>query len=102
MDSDRHPQHNFQHLPSPLAARHQTKVQCKKREERSLSPEDADSVLSGDDCSAATTTSTRDESHLAAGSDLDMETSSVYSCDAEGYYTSFQFDSGLKTLKVIN
>ena len=69
--------------------------------QRSTSPEDADSVLSGDDCSATTTTSTKDgESHLAAGSDLDMETSSVYSCDAEGYYTSFQFDSGLKTLKV--
>lgn len=27
------------------------------------------------------------------------ETSSVYSCDTEGYYTSFHMDSGLKTLK---
>ncbi|XP_049301053.1 uncharacterized protein LOC125774824 [Anopheles funestus] len=27
------------------------------------------------------------------------ETSSVYSCDTEGYYTSFHVDSGLKTLK---
>ncbi|KAK6644763.1 hypothetical protein RUM43_001036 [Polyplax serrata] len=30
---------------------------------------------------------------------LDGETSSVYSCDTEGYYTSFHMDSGLKTLK---
>lgn len=29
----------------------------------------------------------------------EMETSSVYSCDTEGYYTSFHVDSGLKTLK---
>lgn len=29
----------------------------------------------------------------------DGETSSVYSCDTEGYYTSFHMDSGLKTLK---
>lgn len=29
----------------------------------------------------------------------DDETSSVYSCDTEGYYTSFHMDSGLKTLK---
>nr|XP_023023553.1 uncharacterized protein LOC111511756 [Leptinotarsa decemlineata] len=29
----------------------------------------------------------------------DGETSSVYSCDTEGYYTSFHLDSGLKTLK---
>lgn len=29
----------------------------------------------------------------------DMETSSAYSCDTEGYYTSFHVDSGLKTLK---
>ncbi|XP_063706193.1 uncharacterized protein LOC134835252 [Culicoides brevitarsis] len=27
------------------------------------------------------------------------ETSSIYSCDTEGYYTSFHMDSGLKTLK---
>jgi hypothetical protein len=27
------------------------------------------------------------------------ETSSIYSCDTEGYYTSFHVDSGLKTLK---
>lgn len=29
----------------------------------------------------------------------DDETSSAYSCDTEGYYTSFHVDSGLKTLK---
>ncbi|XP_029175749.1 uncharacterized protein LOC114944137 isoform X2 [Nylanderia fulva] len=29
----------------------------------------------------------------------DGETSSVYSCDTEGYYTSFHMDSGLKTLR---
>lgn len=29
----------------------------------------------------------------------DGETSSIYSCDTEGYYTSFHMDSGLKTLK---
>lgn len=29
----------------------------------------------------------------------DDETSSAYSCDTEGYYTSFHIDSGLKTLK---
>lgn len=29
----------------------------------------------------------------------DGETSSAYSCDTEGYYTSFHVDSGLKTLK---
>lgn len=29
----------------------------------------------------------------------DMETCSAYSCDTEGYYTSFHVDSGLKTLK---
>jgi len=29
----------------------------------------------------------------------DGETSSIYSCDTEGYYTSFHLDSGLKTLK---
>ncbi|XP_018318465.1 Nance-Horan syndrome protein [Agrilus planipennis] len=29
----------------------------------------------------------------------DMDSSSVYSCDTEGYYTSFHMDSGLKTLK---
>ncbi|XP_076290081.1 NHS actin remodeling regulator GUK-holder isoform X2 [Lasioglossum baleicum] len=29
----------------------------------------------------------------------DGETSSVYSCDTEGYYTSFHVDSGLKTLR---
>ncbi|XP_077297242.1 NHS actin remodeling regulator GUK-holder isoform X2 [Arctopsyche grandis] len=29
----------------------------------------------------------------------DMETSSEFSCDTEGYYTSFHMDSGLKTLK---
>lgn len=27
------------------------------------------------------------------------ETCSVYSCDTEGYYTSFHMDSGLKTLR---
>lgn len=31
--------------------------------------------------------------------DHDEENSSVYSCDTEGYYTSFHVDSGLKTLK---
>ncbi|XP_017846899.1 uncharacterized protein LOC108603015 isoform X1 [Drosophila busckii] len=30
---------------------------------------------------------------------LDDETSSAYSCDTEGYYTSFHMDSGLRTLK---
>lgn len=30
---------------------------------------------------------------------FDDETSSAYSCDTEGYYTSFHIDSGLKTLK---
>ncbi|XP_055373794.1 putative uncharacterized protein DDB_G0282133 [Condylostylus longicornis] len=30
---------------------------------------------------------------------IDDETSSAYSCDTEGYYTSFHIDSGLKTLK---
>lgn len=29
----------------------------------------------------------------------DIETSSEFSCDTEGYYTSFHMDSGLKTLK---
>lgn len=29
----------------------------------------------------------------------DLETSSAYSCDTEGYYTSFHMDSGLRTLK---
>ncbi|CAB3379144.1 Hypothetical predicted protein [Cloeon dipterum] len=29
----------------------------------------------------------------------DGETSSIYSCDTEGYYTSFHVDSGLKTLR---
>lgn len=29
----------------------------------------------------------------------DLETSSEFSCDTEGYYTSFHMDSGLKTLK---
>lgn len=29
----------------------------------------------------------------------DGENSSVYSCDTEGYYTSFHVDSGLKTLR---
>ena len=57
--------------------------------------DDVDSVLSGDDCSAASTTTSRTNGNAA-----DMETSSVYSCDAEGYYTSFHIDSGLKTLKV--
>ncbi|XP_053679284.1 mucin-5AC [Anopheles nili] len=33
------------------------------------------------------------------GHDEGGETSSVYSCDTEGYYTSFHVDSGLKTLK---
>lgn len=31
--------------------------------------------------------------------DYDDETSSMYSCDTEGYFTSFHVDSGLKTLK---
>ena len=34
------------------------------------------------------------------GGGSDDEASSLYSCDAEGYYTSFHIDSGLKTLKV--
>lgn len=32
-------------------------------------------------------------------SHIDDETSSAYSCDTEGYYTSFHVDSGLKTLR---
>ena len=92
LDSD-HPrrQHQIHQLmASPLAAR-----SINNKATRPLSPEDSDSVLSGDDCSATTKDGTS-----AQVSDLDMETSSVYSCDAEGYYTSFQFDSGLKGLKV--
>jgi NHS-like len=41
-------------------------------------------------------TASPDDVHQSAVSD----TSSIYSCDAEGYYTSFHIDSGLKTLKV--
>ena len=33
------------------------------------------------------------------GGQEDVDTGSVYSCDAEGYYTSFHIDSGLKTLR---
>ncbi|KAH8388229.1 hypothetical protein KR093_001286 [Drosophila rubida] len=36
---------------------------------------------------------------LAYPNHLDDETSSAYSCDTEGYYTSFHMDSGLRTLK---
>ena len=63
---------------------------------------DVDSALSGDDCSATTTSSINrpDENGHHNPNELDLETSSVYSCDAEGYYTSFHIDSGLKTLKV--
>lgn len=62
---------------------------------------DVDSALSGDDCSATTTSSTSQRPDNGGGhNELDLETSSVYSCDAEGYYTSFHIDSGLKTLKV--
>lgn len=38
-------------------------------------------------------------SDLVAPFPDDGETSSIYSCDTEGYYTSFHLDSGLKTLK---
>lgn len=38
-------------------------------------------------------------SDLVAPFPDDGETSSIYSCDTEGYYTSFHMDSGLKTLK---
>lgn len=103
LDSERH------HHASPLAARQQKRLNQANRLEsaggkRSLSPEmDVDSALSGDDCSATTTT-TASSSGARHGDghalDHDMETSSVYSCDAEGYYTSFHIDSGLKTLKV--
>ncbi len=75
--------------------------------QRSLSPDDVDSVLSGDDCSATSTTASSANGNgsnrrvmMGSDVDVDMETSSVYSCDAEGYYTSFHIDSGLKTLKV--
>lgn len=66
---------------------------------------DVDSALSGDDCSATTSSSIHrlvnpDENGHHHHNELDLETSSVYSCDAEGYYTSFHIDSGLKTLKV--
>ena len=104
LDSERH------HHASPLAVRsQQRRVNQANRQEsgkRSLSPEmDVDSALSGDDCSATTTaTGSSGVSHSKNGDghalDHDMETSSVYSCDAEGYYTSFHIDSGLKTLKV--
>ena len=64
---------------------------------------DVDSALSGDDCSATTTSSSqRADENGHNHNELDLETSSVYSCDAEGYYTSFHIDSGLKTLKVPN
>lgn len=122
LDSD-HPRH---HHASPLAGRHQQKQLDRHRQKqrpnnqvdnqhltpepgkRSLSPEmDVDSALSGDDCSGTTTTTTSSMSQrngaadeLNGHHDHDMETSSVYSCDAEGYYTSFHIDSGLKTLKV--
>ncbi len=43
-------------------------------------------------------TSRRSESPAAAAAS-DVDSGSVYSCDAEGYYTSFHIDSGLKTLR---
>lgn len=110
LDSD-HPRHHHHHhhhhtaAVSPLAQRHPRLIQPQTA--RSFSPEmDVDSALSGDDCSATTTSSIHraDENghHNHNEQDLDLETSSVYSCDAEGYYTSFHIDSGLKTLKVLN
>ncbi|XP_057376794.1 serine-rich adhesin for platelets-like [Daphnia carinata] len=105
LDSDhpRHHHHHHQHhkaTVSPLAQRHPRLVQ-QPQTARSFSPEmDADSALSGDDCSATTTSSIhRAENGHPNHNELDLETSSLYSCDAEGYYTSFHIDSGLKTLK---
>lgn len=87
---------------SPLAQRHPRVIQQHPQTARSFSPEmDVDSALSGDDCSATTTSSIhRADENGHHHNELDLETSSVYSCDAEGYYTSFHIDSGLKTLKV--
>lgn len=100
LDSD-HPRHHVS-AASPLAQRHPRVIQ-QLHQQRSFSPEmDVDSALSGDDCSATTTSSIHrpDENGHNNPNELDLETSSVYSCDAEGYYTSFHIDSGLKTLKV--
>ncbi|KAK3914330.1 Nance-Horan syndrome protein [Frankliniella fusca] len=50
--------------------------------------------------SSVTSEGTLTPEDMAAAPFLDDgETSSVYSCDTEGYYTSFHMDSGLKTLK---
>ena len=49
-------------------------------------------------CSTSEGTITPEVPQHAGHSDVDA--SSLYSCDAEGYYTSFHIDSGLKTLKV--
>ncbi|KAJ1521182.1 hypothetical protein ONE63_002872 [Megalurothrips usitatus] len=49
--------------------------------------------------SSVTSEGTLTPEDMAAVPFDDGETSSVYSCDTEGYYTSFHMDSGLKTLK---
>ncbi|KAG8248055.1 hypothetical protein J6590_048361 [Homalodisca vitripennis] len=62
------------------------------------------SISSGSTCQkhgrrpvmASTSSSVTSESTLTPD---DGETCSMYSCDTEGYYTSFHLDSGLKTLR---
>lgn len=98
LDSDHPRHHHHAAAVSPLAQRHPRIIQ---HQTRSFSPEmDVDSALSGDDCSATTTSSIHRPDENGLHNEVDLETSSVYSCDAEGYYTSFHIDSGLKTLKV--
>lgn len=99
---------------SPLTLRHHRQA-SRASSNRSL---DFDSALS--DCGQSVTSRSQSQStprHQAAAAHYlgvcsadegtitpevtgDVDASSLYSCDAEGYYTSFHIDSGLKTLKV--
>jgi hypothetical protein len=74
------------------------------RKEHSLSPANVpvSSAIPSTVIKSTTTSSIhRTDENGHNHNELDLETSSVYSCDAEGYYTSFHIDSGLKTLKVL-
>lgn len=78
---------------------------CTSLNNNHKSPASSSSILTKRKINASTSSSiTSDETvtHDVPSSgyvDYDDETSSMYSCDTEGYFTSFHVDSGLKTLK---
>ncbi|XP_034936824.1 putative uncharacterized protein DDB_G0277255 [Chelonus insularis] len=78
---------------SPIKLSHTYITRFRDKDMSTSSSVTSEGTLTPDIIHDISTTSFSDEI------EVEGETSSVYSCDTEGYYTSFHMDSGLKTLR---